>query len=92
MVRARLDERPDHVRVAVRAGLVQRRVPVSVLMIGVDATREDGLDVFQLAVPEWARTGCDIYYGGSTLAGCGMSRRPCLVSGSLHTVLRGNAG
>lgn len=51
VARPRLDERPDHVRVSVRTRLVQRRVPVSVLMVRVNPASEDDLDVFQLAVP-----------------------------------------
>lgn len=50
MTRPRLDERPDHVRMAVGAGLVQRSVAVSVLMVRVHAAGQDGLDVFQLTV------------------------------------------
>lgn len=51
MSRTRLNERPDHVRVPVRAGLMQRRVSMSVLMIRVDAASKDDLDIFPFAVP-----------------------------------------
>lgn len=48
---AGLDKRPDNVRVSVGTGQVQGCVPVGILMVGVDATRQDGFHVFHLAIP-----------------------------------------
>lgn len=50
MARPPLDERLHHVRVPVGAGEVQRGVAVSILVVGIDSAREDGLDIIYLAV------------------------------------------
>lgn len=51
MARASLDQHPDYVRMPVGTGQVKRGVSVAVMVVRVHAAREDGLDIFNLAVP-----------------------------------------
>ena len=81
MARPPLDERLHHVRVPVGAGEVQRGVAVSILVVGIDSAREDGLDIIYLAVSvtkklkgapkmSWQEgTRVRVYHGGASLTG-----------------------